>query len=77
MCIRDRSKIPFPKWKVNAGKFCGPNISQDPRTNEITVSQKEFAGSMKPAGVRPRASPGTPATDKEIANFRAMLGSGN
>jgi hypothetical protein len=43
-----KSRFPFRKWRLGTGEFCGAFYKQDPVSKEISMSQQQFAETMKP-----------------------------
>ena len=72
-----RHRFPFRKWPVGEGMFCGSKYVQNKDTNEIMISQTEFAVQitqvpMSPARKKMRKDP---ADRAEIHAFRGVSGS--
>eukprot|EP00438_Fugacium_kawagutii_P020699 Skav229155 [mRNA] locus=scaffold2275:264912:272030:- [translate_table: standard] len=69
-----RSKFPFRKWKHHAGMFCGSELSQNPETFEITVSQEAFAEKLQKPKLRMKEDPCLEITPEEASSLKSTLG---
>ena len=76
---RLKARFPSRKWRVGAGEFCGVYYSQDPRTYEITYSQKEYSQHLRPINLSKAraAQKNSPATAREVSSLRGLNGAAN
>eukprot|EP00435_Cladocopium_sp_Y103_P058196 s1061_g20.t1 len=72
-----RGRFPYRKWRVGSGEFCGALYAQDATTKEITMSQKNFAETLKPASIPKGANPNKELTESQIKILRGINGSLN
>ncbi len=71
-----KSRFPYRKWRIGRGEFCGVQYHQDPHSHEIVFHQKDYAMQLRPIAIsRDRMKDKeAPATDREIAALRAIIG---
>ena len=74
-----RQRFPYRKWRVNEGEFCGAHYVQDSKSGTITMSQKTFSESLKPAYLPQgrKANRHALLDTKEISILRGVNGSLN
>ena len=74
-----RQRFPYRKWRLNEGEFCGAHYNQNPATGTITMSQKAFAESLRPAHLPQRRKSDRRAQldQKEVSILRGINGSLN
>ena len=71
---RLKKTFPFRKWRFHQGEFCGADLSQCPKTSEITVSQKSFAMKLERPKLRTKESPLVEVTPEEATSLKSVLG---
>jgi hypothetical protein len=74
-----RQRFPYRKWRLSEGEFCGAHYNQDTATGTITMSQKAFSESLRPAHLpQSRKSDRRAQLDqKEVSILRGINGSLN
>ena len=74
-----RSRFPYSKWRTNEGEFCGAFYRQNIHSKEIHMSQKLFAGKLRPATIPKGADNGQLLSDSQVRVLflRAINGSLN
>ena len=72
-----KQRFPYRKWRVQSGEFCGAFYVQDPKSKEISMSQKNFAENLRPAHVAKGVDNEQLLPDSQIRVLRAINGSLN
>jgi len=69
-----KAAFPFRKWKMHAGTFCGAELSQCPKSFNITVSQESFAEKLQKPKLRMKENPLFEVTPEEASSLKSTLG---
>ena len=70
------ARLPFRKWKIGEGEFCGAQLRQDEGFH-IHVSQEAFARGMRLIPISRAAADERELSPNEVSRCRKSLGEGN
>ena len=72
-----KSRFPYRKWRIGEGEFCGSFYSQNPKSKEITMSQQQFAETLRAASLPKNASSEQKLDASQLRVLRGINGSLN
>ena len=72
-----KERFPYRKWRVGEGEFCGSYYHQNPKSKEITMSQKQFAENLRVASIPKNATSDQKLDASQVRILRGINGSLN